>query len=107
MGQSNNCNFQAQDKLMKTIEGVEKSIQELTSQVDEQRLEKEEIQKFAGEKKAVMEVKVHKEIVADTRILTYQSSMIVKPSLGPCRIVETASADPEKANVRQLSIQVL
>ena len=99
--------FQAQDKLMKTIEGVEKRIQELTSQADEQRLEKEEIQKVASQKKAIMEVKVHKEIVADTRILTSQSSMIVKPSLGPCRIVETASADPEKANVRQLSIQVL
>jgi uncharacterized protein (DUF342 family) len=97
--------FQDQDRIMKAVDGFEEKVREAESQAGELRLEKEAIREISSLEKGLAEIRVEKRMVAGTRLAGPGSSLILKESLGACRILEIASTDPDDPHGRRLVVQ--
>ncbi len=99
--------FQRQDALMKRVEEKEKTMETVSEQITEIRAEKDALAEIAALEKPNPFVKIMHRATGGTRIYGPHTSMIVKHTLRPCKILEIASGDPADPEEWKLVIQNL
>ncbi|ACN15985.1 two-component fusion protein (N:response regulator receiver (CheY-like)-C:PALM domain, HD hydrolase domain and Zn-ribbon domain) [Desulforapulum autotrophicum HRM2] len=80
--------FDEQDKFMAAIEQLEETENKHGEACREILVKRDAMKKIVESEKAVSLVKISKKAMAMTQVVGPNASMIVKESLGPCRIIE-------------------
>lgn len=94
--------FKDQDKTIKAIETCEQRIKDANIQMEDLTHQK----KFTLEvTESIPVIKVRNSIYEGTKIIGPETSMVVKQKLGPCKIMEIKSSDPDDSEGRQMVIQ--